>query len=165
MMSYQSHELRAHDMHDRPAFRPYGKNSPRAKARLVVLALLADGRLDDVELERLEHDEAYASLGLTHEDFLEVLYEFCADVEKLPRGHGDYLLAPSVLEEVLGEVDGSNEREHLLRLIFDVIRSDGHLARGESELFWRAVDTWKFRAEETRSALRRKRVIESATSV
>lgn len=164
MMSYPNRQVLAREMHDRPVFRPYETNSPRAKARLVVLAMLADGRLDDVELERLERDEAFAALGISRESFLEVLYEFCADVEQLPRGYDDYLLAPSALEKMLAEVDGSGERRALLRMIFDVIRSDGRLAKGESELFWHAVDSWKFRAEETRSALRRNRVIEGLAS-
>ena len=35
-----------------PMLRAYEPDSPQAKARLVVLAMLADGRLDDVEIGR-----------------------------------------------------------------------------------------------------------------
>jgi hypothetical protein len=35
-----------------------------------------------------------------------------------------------------------------------MIRSDGHLADSEADLFWHAVDTWKFRAADMRTALR-----------
>lgn len=156
MIAHQTREVRTPAIHERPALRTYETNSPRAKARLVALAMLADGRLDDAELENLGREDAFQALGVTREGFLEVLYDFCADVERLPRGRGNYLLAPAALEKMLGEVDGIGERKALLRLIFDVIRSDGRLAQGESELFWRAVDTWNFRAAETRAALNRK---------
>ena len=91
---------------------------------------------------------------LFRSDFFEVLYDFCADVENLPNGSGDYLLSPAVLEQLFGEVSSATERRTLLLLIFDMIRSDGHLADSEADLFWHAVDTWKFRAAETRTALR-----------
>jgi hypothetical protein len=80
-----------------------------------------------------------------------------ADVEAFPRGRGDYVLAPAVLQKMLSEVSDGEERQKLLRLIFDVIRSDGRLAKGEAALFWHAVDTWNFRAAETRAALYRQR--------
>ena len=63
--------------------RPYPANSPRAMARLVVLALLADGQLDERELAALERRGAFAALGISREDFVQVLYDFCADVARL----------------------------------------------------------------------------------
>ena len=137
--------------------RDYTSDSPQARARLVVLAMLADGRLDDAELDSLDRNGTLAALGIDRDAFFTVLYDFCADVEGLPRGDGDYLLAPSVLHKMLAEVSRSDDRETLLRLIFDVIRSDGRLARGEAALFWQAVDTWSIRAAETRAALNRRR--------
>ena len=32
--------------------------------------------------------------------------------------------------------------------IFDVIRSDGHLADGEARLIWHALDTWRLRLDD-----------------
>lgn len=140
-----------------PTLRAYEPDSPQAKARLVVLAMLADGRLDDVELDSLDRNGTLSSIGISREDFFAVLYDFCADVEAFPRGRGDYVLAPAVLQKMLSEVSDGEERQKLLRLIFDVIRSDGRLAKGEAALFWHAVDTWNFRAAETRAALYRQR--------
>jgi uncharacterized tellurite resistance protein B-like protein len=137
--------------------RAYAPNSPRAKARLVVLAMLADGRLDDAELKTLTKLSTFAELGIARDDFFEVLYDFCADVENLPNGGGDYLLSPVVLEQMFGEIDNVAERQTLLRQIFNMIRSDGHLADSEADLFWHAVDTWKFRAADTLMALRNQR--------
>ena len=33
-------------------------------------------------------------------------------------------------------------------VMFDLIRSDGHLAESEARLFWRALDTWRLRLED-----------------
>jgi uncharacterized tellurite resistance protein B-like protein len=154
MMTMQAREMCAPYTNPNQALRAYAPNSPRAKARLVVLAMLADGRLDDAELESLARHGTFAELGIAREDFFEVLYDFCADVENLPNGSGDYLLSPVVLEQLFGEIDSTAERQALLRQIFDMIRSDGHLAESEADLFWHAVDTWKFRASDMRTVLR-----------
>ena len=154
MMSMQARETFRPIIGTHYPLRVYPANSPRAKARLVVLAMLADGRLDDAELESLTRHGMFAELGIAREDFFEVLYDFCADVENLPNGSGDYLLSPVVLEQLFGEVNSAAERQLLLRQIFNMIRSDGHLADSEADLFWQAVDAWKFRAAETRAALR-----------
>ena len=162
MMSIHDHGVSKVYNSKAPMLRAYEPDSPQAKARLVVLAMLADGRLDDVELDdveldSLDRDGTLSSIGISREDFFAVLYDFCADVEAFPRGRGDYVLAPAVLQKILSEVSDGEERQKLLRLIFDVIRSDGRLAKGEAALFWHAVDTWSFRAAETRAALYRQR--------
>ncbi len=154
MMTIQAREMCAPYSNHNQALRAYAPNSPRAKARLVVLAMLADGRVDDAELESLTKHDVFSRVGIAREDFFEVLYDFCADVEKLPRGNGDYLLSPVVLEQLFGEIDSAADRQTLLRQIFDVIRSDGHLADSEVDLFWHAIDTWKFRAADMRTVLR-----------
>lgn len=154
MMTMQAREMCAPYTNPNQTLRSYAMNSPRAKARLVVLAMLADGRLDDAELESLTRRGTFDDLGIAREDFFEVLYDFCADVENLPNGSGDYLLSPVVLEQLFGEIGNATERQTLLRQIFDMIRSDGHLAESEADLFWHAVDTWKFRAADTQTALR-----------
>ena len=157
MMTMQAREMDVPYTNSNQALRAYAANSPRAKARLVVLAMLADGRLDDAELESLTKHGTFTEMGISREDFFKVLYDFCADVENLPNNDGNYLLTPVVLEQLFGEIDSAVAQQTLLRQIFDMIRSDGRLANSEAELFWHAVDTWKFRASDTLSALRSQR--------
>lgn len=154
MMTMQAREMCAPYSEPNHAFRAYAPNSPRAKARLVILAMLADGRVDDAELNSLARNGTFANLGIAREDFFEVLYDFCADVEHLPNRGDAFLLTPVVLEQLFREINGAVERQALLRQIFDMIRSDGHLADSEADLFWHAIDTWKFRAAEARMVLR-----------
>ena len=48
----------------RHPLRAYATNSPRAQARLVVLALLADGQLDEREIDTLDRRGILADLGI-----------------------------------------------------------------------------------------------------
>lgn len=128
---------------ERPApLRAYPTDSPRAKARLVVLALLADGRLDARELEGLDRRGVFATLGIERSDFYEVLYDFCSDLAAMSGSRRDVLLTPEALAPLFAEVQGPAARQAMMRQIFDVIRSDGRLHAGEARLFWNAVDAW-----------------------
>lgn len=148
MMTMQAKERFSPINYPGRPLRAYPVGSPRAKARLVVLALFADGKVDASELDSLTESGAFAELGITREDFFEVLYDFCADATGLPDGRGNYLVSPALLETLFAEVSGGAERQKLVRLIFDVIRSDGHLAEGEARLFWHALDTWRLRLKD-----------------
>lgn len=148
MMTMQARDIRVPIMKPGVSLRTYPTDSPRARARLIVLALLADGRVEAAELDSLNRRDAFATLGLTREVFFQVLYDFCADLVELPIRGGSYLVSSAVLEGLFAEIRHPDERQKLLRLIFDVIRSDGHLAEGEGRLFWNALDAWKLRLND-----------------
>ena len=148
MMTMQARESLAPIVQPGRPLRSYPLDSPRAKARLVVMALLADGRVDAAELDGLVKYQAFDALGISREDFFQVLYDFCADAAGLPEGSGCCLMSPADLDHLFAEVCGPGERQRLLRLMFDLIRSDGHLAESEARLFWRALDTWRLRLHD-----------------
>jgi hypothetical protein len=148
MMTLQARKALSPIRYPGRPLRAYPVDSPRAKARLIVLALLADGRVDVSELDKLTQGDAFAELGISREDFFEVLYDFCADAAGLPEGRGNYLMSPALLDTLFAEVSGVAERQKLVRMIFDVIRSDGRLAEGEARLFWMALDTWRLRLDD-----------------
>lgn len=145
MMSFQSRETFPPRFSSAHPLRAYPLNSPRAKARLIVLALLADGRLEKQELDSLDQRGVYATLGLSREDFVEVLFDFCSDAARLPSDTGNYHLTPSVLAGIFSEVEHVPARTALMRHIFEIICSDGRLTAGEERLFWGAVDAWNLR--------------------
>ena len=122
--------------------RAYPANSPRAMARLVVLALLADGRLDDRELETLNRRGAFAALGIGREDFVQVLHDFCADAARLSEGARGYRLPRPLVSALLAEVTDPQAKARVLRLIVAVVSSDGRLTEGEETLFLSALDAW-----------------------
>lgn len=154
MMTRQVSEMRAPYANPNQALRAYASNSHRANARLVVAAMLADGHLDDAELEGLNRCSTFDQLGIAREDSIYVLCDSCADVKNLPSDSGVYLFSPVVLEQLFGEINSAAEQQTLLRQIFELIRSDSRLADCEADLLWHAVDTWKFRAADTPKALR-----------
>lgn len=143
MMTMQANETLTPVYERNQPLRSYQTNSPRAKARLAVLALLADGHLDAVEISGLMQRNVFAAIGLSPDDFFSVMYDFCTDVV-----HGGHLLSGQTLEKVFGEIRGKEDRQEMIRLIFDVIRSDDRLSPSEGHLFWRAVEAWKLNIED-----------------
>jgi len=144
MMTLQARESFKPYIGKHHLLRAYPVNSPRAKARLVVLALLADGRLDEREMAALDRRGALADLGIAREDFVQVLYDFCGDVAgQLPVGSGTYRLTPKLLAGLLDEVVDRTAREKLLQHMVGVISSDGCLSEAEISLFRSVVDHWK----------------------
>ena len=155
MMSIQARERLHRPLRQARGLRPYPVDSARAKARLLVLAMIADGKIAAEELNGLMQRDAFAELGITRNDFLEVLYEFGADLAGLPASGVEVLIEPRVVESLLAEISDENGKLTMLRLIFDVIRSDGELAPAESRLFWKALDAWSLRVEDGRRHTRR----------
>lgn len=142
MMTLQARAMFQSPTPSRHPLRRYPINSPQARARLVVLALLADGRLDECELEVLNRRGSFAALNISREGFVQVLHEFCADVSRLAGGAADWRVSPGLLAGLFAEVTEVEARHSVLRLIISVISSDGHLAQGEERLFLGALDAW-----------------------
>lgn len=129
----------------RPAcLRAYPMNSPKAMARVLAVTLLSDGLLESRELENLARANGYARLGMTQGEFMQVLFDFCEDLlTRAPRSSdGDCKLEPELMGQLLAEVSDPWRRRELVRLMIEVIRADGKVSRGESVMFWEALDAW-----------------------
>jgi hypothetical protein len=103
-MSIQAYEHFPRQLRAAPGLRPYPVNSARAKARLLILAMIADGRIDAAELDTLMTGGAFAELGITRADFLDVLYEFGADLAGLPSSGFEVAISPRVVQSLLAEI-------------------------------------------------------------
>lgn len=146
MMRLQARESLLPVFGFRHPLRAYSINSPRALARLVVLALLADGQLDEREIDALDRRGILADLGIARSAFVEVLSDFCSDVAgQLPLSGGGYQLTPNALAGMLDEVSDRTARERLLRHMLVVITSDGHLSESEKSLICRTIEHWQLR--------------------
>lgn len=150
MMSLQARDRVPGGFRARHGLRAYPIDSPRAKARLLILAMFADGKLDGTELETLMERGAFSELGISRDDFLSVLFDFGADLSGLPKTGFDAAISPRVLQSLLAEISDDTQKLTMLRLIFDVIRSDGRLDPAEARLFWSALDAWSLRIEDGR---------------
>ena len=107
--------------------RPYPRNSPEAAARVLALALMADGEVSSVELSRLEDRMAHARLGLSRPVWLRVLHEVSAELRGRPAVEAD------TLARLLDEVDDPVLRATVLDLSRDAIAADGIVTAAEQQ--------------------------------
>jgi hypothetical protein len=124
--------------------RSYPRNSPQAAARIVALALLADGNLCKSELEVLAQHDAHAQLGLSPAGLHDVLHDLCQDMlaaSELAWG-GSSRLERSTLAELLSEVTDPDLQLKVLRLCVAVVETDEHVAEGESTVLAAALTHW-----------------------
>ncbi|MBL8437632.1 MAG: hypothetical protein JNM61_05475 [Zoogloeaceae bacterium] len=136
--------------------RTYKSDSPEAKARIIALALLADGGLDKSELECLENQDVVSHLGIAAATFESVLYEFYQDIEQsgLRLTNGQLDLDNPAIEAVLGEIQHPATRKALLRAIFDIAQADSDLSLGELRLTSMAMRHWGITHQSLQQASR-----------
>jgi len=139
--------------------RPYPTDSPEAAARLLALALIADGRLQPAETRLLERSRAHERLGLSEAGLHEVLRHLCTDLiaEARARELGDdgddsddgeaCLIEPETLARLFAEVRDPALRRTVLRLAMQAIRADRHLHEGEMRILLAAIDFWELRPD------------------
>lgn len=127
-------------------------DSPEAAARVLVLAIVADGRLGACEVQALDDADAYARLGLDRDGFYRVMRETCAELldRQVRTGDSMFRLDSTEASAWLDAVADVGLRHTVLTLAFEVIRSDGVLHPGESRLFWQALERWGIRLDEIR---------------
>lgn len=115
--------------------RSYPRNSPQAAARILALAMLADGHPCESELALLESLQVHEQLGLSRAELHAVVHTFCEDLLACSVGMcwADLsTLRPAPLRQVLGEVDDPALQNQLMALCISLVAADRHLAEGES---------------------------------
>ena len=129
--------------------RTYPNNSPQAAARIVALAMLADGNVCKGELDALDQLGVHDQLGLQPEEFHLVVHAFCEDLlaASRPTWADACGVDPRMLAELMAEVDDPQLRLKVLRLCVSVVEADGHLAEGESIAIGAAVEHWGLHRE------------------
>jgi uncharacterized tellurite resistance protein B-like protein len=124
--------------------RTYPRNSPQAAARIVALALLADGHLCKAEIGLLDRLDAHRQLGLERAELHAVLQTFCEDL--LSSMHLTWEEACRVderrLAELMAEIDDPELRLRVLNLCVAVVEADQHVSDGESIVLGAAVEHW-----------------------
>lgn len=130
--------------------RSYPIDSPQAKARIIALALLADGGIDHSEFEYLDTQDIVDRLGITAEAFDIVLREFCEDADQsgLLRQNGQLDFESAALQAMLNEIRRDDTRHMLLQTIFEIVLADRELSLGEAQLTSRAMAQWGIQRHE-----------------
>lgn len=129
--------------------RTYPQNSPRAAARIVALAMVADGNMCKTEIDTLDLLGAHDALGLDKGEFHAVVHTFCDDL--LAAAHssaGDMCrVDPKTLAELMAEISDPALRRKVVGLCVAVVEADGHVAEGESIVLGAAVEHWGLQHE------------------
>jgi hypothetical protein len=129
--------------------RHYPSNSPKAAARIVGLAVLADGNMSNTELDTLDRLRAYTQLGLGRVELHTVIHELCQDL--LTNMHLTWDEACRVdtntLARLMRDIDDPALRRRLTRICIAVIESDAHVSEGEATLLGAAVEQWGLQGE------------------
>ncbi len=127
-----------------PSLRAYPIDSPQAAARVLALALLADGSLQLSEFSALGRRGTLARLGITEPDFNEVIDELCVDLllDGAASASGYFVIGRDALRRIVGDIDDPAMQRKLLRGVLDIVHADGVLAGGEAVLLSVAAECW-----------------------
>ncbi|PKO90213.1 MAG: hypothetical protein CVU16_10680 [Betaproteobacteria bacterium HGW-Betaproteobacteria-10] len=124
--------------------RKYTNNSPEAGARVVALALMADGAIDRSEILLLERQNVIARLGLENEQFDSIYYEYCTDMlaSAQRNASGKLELDKPGINALLDEISDPVLQKKILRILLDIVNADQRLTAGEASLIALAVERW-----------------------
>ena len=133
--------------------RPYANNSPQAAARIVALAMLADGDICMAEVGVLDRLGAHARLGLEAEQFHVVVHDCWKDLLSAAQltWADACQVDPRSLADPMAEITDPELRLTVLGLCAAVIEADGHVAEGESVVLGAALEQWGLQPSLLRS--------------
>ncbi len=132
--------------------RSYPINSPKALARLVAMAVVADGELDNCEIDRLRDLNVFSMLGIESEGFYQVLLELCRDLAIGGSGEHVALLSGDRLAQLADEVDDPKLRKLVLSAMLVTAKADGVVSEGEQTLLRYLIDKWAIPLDSLREA-------------
>ena len=124
------------------SLRSYPRNSQSAAARIVVLAMLADGQLQPAELATLEAIAAHEQLGLSRQEWHDITHDFCTDLLACSIPQTDCLIDAGMIAELFAEIDDRALQGLVLRLCTALVNADGHVHRGEYIVLLATIDNW-----------------------
>jgi hypothetical protein len=124
--------------------RHYPANSPEALARVVAIAMMADGAIDSSELKSLQRHDIINRIGLDTDRFDQVFYEYYQDLlscaHSLPSGQLE--LDAVNIGLLLDEIRDPLLQKKALRAMLDIVNADRCLTGGEAGLIAQALKHW-----------------------
>ena len=130
--------------------RSYPTNSPQALARLVAMAVVADGEFDNRESARLDELRVFSLIGIDAAGFYQVLLELCRDLGMGGKGEHVALLAPSRLEQLAAEVDSPELQRIALSAMLVTAKADGKVSDAEQSLLRFLLNRWQINLDSLR---------------
>lgn len=124
------------------SLRSYPRNSPHAAARIVVLAMLADGQLQSSELATLEAVSAHDQLGLSRQEWHDLTHDFCDDLLATANTDTGFLIDAEMIAGLFAEIDDPTLRSQLLNLCTALVKADGQVHSGEYLVLLATINHW-----------------------
>ncbi|MDP1692509.1 MAG: TerB family tellurite resistance protein [Burkholderiaceae bacterium] len=128
--------------------RRYPRNSPQAAANIVALALISNGEVKPSEVAVLEAMRVHEQLGLTRQEWHDVVHELCIDLLGSATHGTDCQINGRMIERMLADIDDVALQRRVLRLCTAVINADRQVDEGESVVLLAAIDHWGLHPEE-----------------
>lgn len=124
--------------------RNYPTDSPQAAARVVTLAMMADGAIDRSETLLLERIQILSRLGLSIEQFDSIYYDYCTDMLSSAYRHdsGRLQLDEEKIKQLLSEIRDPGLQKKILRMMLDIVNADHQLSADEAALIAQVVQHW-----------------------
>lgn len=124
--------------------RKYPIDSPEAAARIVALALMADGVIDRSETLLLERHEVVSRLGLSNEQFDTIYYDYSTDMltSGFRKPSGRLELDEQGVNHLLEEIANPELQKKILRIMLDIVNADHRLVADEAALIAQALKQW-----------------------
>lgn len=125
--------------------RTYPKNSPQAAARLVALAMLADGNMCKSEQDVLAKMDACQQLGLDPQELHQVVHALCEDLLATSDRNWDAAcrIDGATISALLAEIDAPVLRLRVLNLCAAVSAADKQWSDGERFFLETAIGDWR----------------------
>nr|WKF62113.1 hypothetical protein HUO10_006645 [Paraburkholderia busanensis] len=124
--------------------RSYPRNSPQAAARIVALALTADGHVCSSEERVLDKLDIAGQLGLAPAQFAQIVQAMCED-HAMAQASPAPTVSPideAMLTKLIAEIDDPALRAKVIRLCIAVTIADDYLADGEIALLAAILNAW-----------------------
>lgn len=125
-----------------PLLRSYPRNSAEAAARIVALALIANGRIKAVETAALDRLRSHERLGLTRPQWHGVINDLCVDLLGPARCGDESCIPDELLHRMLDEVQDDSKRRTVLRLSSAVVQADCQVEDAESFILLAMIERW-----------------------
>jgi uncharacterized tellurite resistance protein B-like protein len=132
--------------------RSYSTNSPEALARLVAMAILADGRLDNREVDWIKHNDTAALLGVDRDTLIQVLLDCCRDVINEAEQERVFLLEDHRLARLADDLTDPALQKVALSAMLILAKSDGSVSEGEETLLRYLMSRWGLALEDLAAA-------------
>ena len=114
--------------------RAYPTNSPEALARLIAMAILADGRLDNREIDWLKHHDTVSLVGIEQDVLIQALLDCCRDVITEAEQERVFLLEERRLARLADDIVDPTLQKVALSAILIIAKADGAVSEGEQTL-------------------------------